>query len=291
MAKTAEFQGTCAVCMNTFKVREGRMVLHGYQRPGDGYITGRCFGSGRTPWEVSSEAAQAFLDTYLKPTLNQCNDALVPYLTKTLESLVCPLPQTYEERKRRDPVKWVRYTPASPEWEREFESALSELQRRQQYYAREVAAFEARIAAWTPGTLKPIADVVRYVTVAFVRGCWFAKSIPGGRTIEWGRLLDTVLKRAALNGWHLHPESAVPVEYRTSDLCRMLAENRKSPETSKLVGNFLADAHVKAVLAAYATLNPAQQADFDQRSLVWVARTVQYGAVKDVQGLIVKALG
>jgi len=291
MSKAAEFQGTCAVCMGTFKVRDGLMVLHGYLRPGDGYIAGRCFGEGRTPWEVSPEAAQAFLDTDLKPALKGLNAALVPYLTKTLESLVCPLPQTYEERKRRDPVKWVRYTPASPEWEREFQSALSELQRRQQYYTREVADFEARIAAWKPGTLKPITDVVRYVTVAFVRGCWYARSVPGGRTIEWGRLLDDVLARAARKGWTLHPETPKPEEYRTSALYRMLVEKRKDPETAKMVGRPLDPAYAQAVVDAYATLTPEQQANFDRRSLSWVARLVTYKPIQDVQALIVSALG
>lgn len=42
--------GHCAICMNEQVVRNGVMVLHGYQRPGHGYIIGNCFGIAYPPY-------------------------------------------------------------------------------------------------------------------------------------------------------------------------------------------------------------------------------------------------
>jgi hypothetical protein len=38
------------------------MVLHGYQRPGEGYLLGDCFGHHRLPYELSSEGCEAYLE-------------------------------------------------------------------------------------------------------------------------------------------------------------------------------------------------------------------------------------
>lgn len=59
--------GLCAACMRSFVVqpdRQGtlRLVHHGYQRPGYGYIVGDCPGVGYEPHEVSPHLAQVMLD-------------------------------------------------------------------------------------------------------------------------------------------------------------------------------------------------------------------------------------
>lgn len=60
--------GTCAICQAVFVVRRGRLVLHGYQRPGDGFLRGDCFGAGRPPFELAPDALVEFrphLSAYL----------------------------------------------------------------------------------------------------------------------------------------------------------------------------------------------------------------------------------
>lgn len=54
MRKTTEdFIGTCQACFGEFKVNEktGKVVLHGYTRPGYGYIIGNCQGHDHAPFE------------------------------------------------------------------------------------------------------------------------------------------------------------------------------------------------------------------------------------------------
>jgi hypothetical protein len=52
--------GNCPVCNADQVTHDGRMVLHGYQRPGDGYIRGECFGVNHLAYNLSSEGCEAF---------------------------------------------------------------------------------------------------------------------------------------------------------------------------------------------------------------------------------------
>lgn len=52
--------GTCPVCEGTFKLHDGKMVHHGYKRPGHGSIVGDCYAVGREPYEVSCEATKEY---------------------------------------------------------------------------------------------------------------------------------------------------------------------------------------------------------------------------------------
>lgn len=53
--------GTCPCCFRKQKARDTRMVLHGYQRPGYGYIVGDCFGVRYAPFEVSCDGTKAYI--------------------------------------------------------------------------------------------------------------------------------------------------------------------------------------------------------------------------------------
>jgi len=55
--RTRENTGTCAACWGNYKLTSGRLVLHGYERPGYGYIKGQCFGVDSQPIEMSVDCA------------------------------------------------------------------------------------------------------------------------------------------------------------------------------------------------------------------------------------------
>ena len=64
--RTRDNTGTCPCCFRNVKLdAAGRMVLHGYQRPGWGETIGRCFGVGYKPFELSSDGT-VDLRTHLK---------------------------------------------------------------------------------------------------------------------------------------------------------------------------------------------------------------------------------
>jgi len=53
--------GTCGICHNVQMLRKDELVLHGYKRPGFGWIQGSCFGVGYKAWEISPEAVEAYI--------------------------------------------------------------------------------------------------------------------------------------------------------------------------------------------------------------------------------------
>lgn len=56
--RTRDGTGTCGVCFANVKIPGGRIALHGYRRPGDGYAHGRCGGTDYQPFELSVEATK-----------------------------------------------------------------------------------------------------------------------------------------------------------------------------------------------------------------------------------------
>lgn len=50
--------GFCGFCENVQKLRNGKLVLHGYQRPGWGQTEGKCPGVGKEPYEVSPATSE-----------------------------------------------------------------------------------------------------------------------------------------------------------------------------------------------------------------------------------------
>src|SRR5690348_12836281 len=54
-------RGICQVCGNAQVVDGGKLVFHGYKRPGDGYTIGQCPGAGEEPLNVTDELTNRYL--------------------------------------------------------------------------------------------------------------------------------------------------------------------------------------------------------------------------------------
>lgn len=52
---------TCPCCFRTIAVRNGKMVHHGYERPGDGSQTSSCWGISFPPLEISMEGLDSLI--------------------------------------------------------------------------------------------------------------------------------------------------------------------------------------------------------------------------------------
>lgn len=57
-----QVRGTCPCCFSTQAVRDGKMVHHGYQRPGSGFQTASCMGIRFKPFERSVAGTEAVID-------------------------------------------------------------------------------------------------------------------------------------------------------------------------------------------------------------------------------------
>lgn len=52
--------GICPVCEGEFKVRHGKLVHHGFTRPGDGMIHGDCFAVAYEPYQRSTKGCEDY---------------------------------------------------------------------------------------------------------------------------------------------------------------------------------------------------------------------------------------
>lgn len=60
-ARTRENTGTCPACWGNYKLNDGRLVLHGYQRPGWGHVVGSCDAEKYPPAETSDSGFKMWL--------------------------------------------------------------------------------------------------------------------------------------------------------------------------------------------------------------------------------------
>jgi hypothetical protein len=75
--RSRENTGTCGACWGNYKLDErGRMVLHGYRRPGWGHVTGECSAVKMPPLETSPVTAEYWLKKILLPQLAKEEEVL-----------------------------------------------------------------------------------------------------------------------------------------------------------------------------------------------------------------------
>lgn len=103
--------GTCQCCFNPQKVSKGggkMMSLHGYQRPGCGYIIGDCMGQGEQPYEVSCELTKK-LRTMVQGMLESAQERLRELNANEVEELVASI-KTNEKEKDKYGYNRTKYT-------------------------------------------------------------------------------------------------------------------------------------------------------------------------------------
>jgi hypothetical protein len=164
--------GTCPVCERAIRVRTGKMVHHGYERPGHGHIVGSCYGLGAAPYEVSSEGTRSYRDHVVAPRLARDETFLARLEANTVEELhyeaTVPVPMTLSRgRSERgsDPgwtttVARVRFDEIDPErqrlWDRVHRARLETTRSEVAWMQREVERVERLIRDWAPGELREI---------------------------------------------------------------------------------------------------------------------------------------
>lgn len=144
--------GTCPVCEMNVKMRKGvqRLVHHGYERPGDGYIVGDCFGVGYAPWELSSHGKIDFLSGVVRPRLE--------HLTRTLARLdkaTCEKVTVVNTRSsfgyRKTEVTEIARGDADFEYNRRSQELAAQAEHG--YFSGIADKMQAQIAAWKLDTL------------------------------------------------------------------------------------------------------------------------------------------
>lgn len=103
--------GTCQCCFAEQKVSKGGgklMALHGYLRPGHGYIQGRCRGENEVPFEVSCEQTKVF-----RQELQEMQAILEKHLSQLMNDEILSLVASVETAEREPGTYHNRMTSMS----------------------------------------------------------------------------------------------------------------------------------------------------------------------------------
>jgi len=261
MVAKATHEGTCGICEGVYCTRNGAVVMHGFQRPGLGYLLGSCWGQRQTAWELSPEPAREYLETSLRPY----QAVLVKVVAEHRDGKI-----TRIERARRHgaPEVYTAEDADQARWKRAQATELARLEGLLRHVTDHVRRLEKRLVEWKPAPLRPLGPAApKILTLTFVEpfGPWVAAG-PTGRTIVKDRTVRRVLADAALKGWHLPDGATPPAEVTASDLLRKAAAGPTPKNLHRLVNDRKPDAPAaRLFLELYARLTPAEQAVFDAR--------------------------
>jgi hypothetical protein len=161
---TTRYVGNCQICEGDQKLHGGRLVHHGYQRPGHGYIVGDCPGVHEPPYEASC-------DLLVRHIAGLCGyiERQTDYLARLQGGEIAELYLEEREGHGRDrrtvQVRVVAGTPdankydisySATRWERALRHAVSETESNLRAAKADIVRCKKRVVAWVE---KPIRTV------------------------------------------------------------------------------------------------------------------------------------
>lgn len=150
--------GNCQLCEADQKLHQGRMVHHGYQRPGDGYIVGDCPGVHQEPYEVSCEAIKSY-KVSLEQKLVSTEKSLARHQNNEITAMTVTRVQDHRIGHRNLIVEEYQVCVTSPYlWNNEMRDRIYEHERDISALKREIDRCTRRIAAWKPLPIRTIEE-------------------------------------------------------------------------------------------------------------------------------------
>ena len=146
--------GHCAVCDSPQKIRSGRMVLHGYARPGTGYIVGACLGVGFPPYELSADgcvyAAAAYKRqlSVLKDDMRKLASSRELRVSDSRSHFLVQRDGTMTPTQRNNDPAPFHYVVDQDPWQAAVDAHARPLKAAAQQYADETKRMLAKIQNW-----------------------------------------------------------------------------------------------------------------------------------------------
>jgi hypothetical protein len=149
---------TCPVCFRDILLDDAKkMVHHGYERPGHGYIVGDCFGVGYEPLEVSKKGSEAYLAKILRPHLAGRKLHLAELKSGEITQFVeLPRPRHNGQGPKEEP-KIITKLDQPEEFARRMERAIAATEHQIALVKADIATFEKVIPEWQP---KPLPEFI-----------------------------------------------------------------------------------------------------------------------------------
>lgn len=144
--------GTCQVCVGNQAIVRGNIALHGYERPGHGYITGRCYGANRLPFEIACDALKEWIGK-LKQYLTQAHDDLarLPFAKEFMIEVYkrdAGGRMIYDGRKPAMKLETIH--PEHPKFEVARQKKIRATEHAITQITRDIAFQQKRLDAWVP---------------------------------------------------------------------------------------------------------------------------------------------
>src|SRR6185295_9967482 len=143
--------GTCQICGGSQAIVRSMIALHGYNRPGVGFIIGECYGAKHPPFEVSCDRLRSWIGR-LDKMLTEAHDELaeLPF-RKTFDLAVLQYKDGRIVYSYGKPVyKHEPIGPDHPFFEREKKVAIVQTESRIRQLITEIAIQKKRLAGWAP---------------------------------------------------------------------------------------------------------------------------------------------
>lgn len=142
--------GTCGVCLKAIKVPNNLLALHGYSRPGYGYIQGRCPGSGHLPWEVSPITGEIARD-YFQGLMNQ--------LSKDIQKLTVAEELTFDRGSFGRAETFHKKDLSEVQWNSKLEEKRGALERSLNSVSISFAQYDKAVKNWKAQTVKEVTEL------------------------------------------------------------------------------------------------------------------------------------
>lgn len=154
---TTRYIGNCQICEGDQKLHDGRMVHHGYSRPGDGFIHGDCPGVSAPPYETSCDLLKT-----VKALAEQDLVAREGRLAKLKAGEVTHFTRGKDQYTTRGRVFVVEeYVAGVTEpylFERELRSLTWECERGVEQTKAAIERFARRIESWKPAPVRTVEE-------------------------------------------------------------------------------------------------------------------------------------
>lgn len=153
--------GICPVCEGEFKVRDGKLVHHGFTRPGDGMIHGDCFAVGYEPYERSVKGCQDY-----KVVVVDQRKGVEDYLARLRAGKVTYFSEIQRFGYAHEIVEYVAGVTEPYRFQRLIEEKIRDCEYRIRQLTSEVARMDRLIAGWS---LKDLREVTEEMASAQVK--------------------------------------------------------------------------------------------------------------------------
>ncbi len=152
--KTRSNTGTCPCCFGNFKLvprtKKGKdkampgMTLHGYKRPGTGFIEGNCYGQDWPPFELSPEGTESWVD-FMEKLLRKAKDRLAELERGEVDWFI-------EQNGLGGKV--LRKSEMHPrDWEKLYHHRQKDQEEKVKRISEEIDRLKKRISEWKPEAL------------------------------------------------------------------------------------------------------------------------------------------